>query len=82
MLKAMGIPDLLAFDFMDPPPAQTLFMPGAPPAGLSGVAFCLNPPPKQSTPPIKYPLPKKSTPWVADSGDQMMHAPFLREKVR
>jgi len=26
MLKAMGIPDLLAFDFMDPPPAQTLFM--------------------------------------------------------
>ncbi len=26
MLKAMGVPDLLAFDFMDPPPQQTLFM--------------------------------------------------------
>ena len=24
MLKAMGINDLLNFDFMDPPPAQTL----------------------------------------------------------
>eukprot|EP01001_Neometanema_parovale_P001384 NODE_1159_length_1861_cov_148.581703_g1099_i0.p1 GENE.NODE_1159_length_1861_cov_148.581703_g1099_i0~~NODE_1159_length_1861_cov_148.581703_g1099_i0.p1 ORF type:complete len:578 (+),score=137.76 NODE_1159_length_1861_cov_148.581703_g1099_i0:97-1734(+) len=26
MLKAMGVPDLLTFDFMDPPPAQTLYM--------------------------------------------------------